>query len=433
MSAAPDGGAAPSIGLATATALVVGNMVGSGLFLLPSSLAPFGAASALGWIISTIGALLLAAVFARLGQLRPALSGGPYAFAHAAFGDGIGFLVAWCYWISIWSAVPAIAIAFTGYAGSLVPALTATPLRAAGCSVLVLWLCTVFNISGLRTAGGVQLVTTLVKVGALVAFAIVGLAWFGGDANAAPRPFNPSGQSLLGVAMTTSALTLWAFLGLESATVPAGAVRDPARTVPRATLVGTAIAIVVTIGACSAVMRLVPPESLATSGAPFVDAVRLLLGDAAGRVVALVAAITCLGTLNGWVMMLGQLPLAVARDGLFPPLFAQQDANGTPRSGLLFGAVLSSVLVGANYSASLVHLFTWAILLSTAASLLPFLICAAALMRIERGRPWMLAVAAFALVYAAYALVGTGAEALTWGAALLAAGLPLYLWQRRRQ
>ena len=426
--------AAPSIGLATATALVVGNMVGSGLFLLPSALAPFGASSALGWTISTIGALLLAAVFARLGQIRPAISGGPYAFAHAAFGDTTGFVVAWCYWISIWSAVPAIAIAFTGYLGALVPALTETPLRSAGTSVLVLWLCTVFNISGLRTAGGVQLVTTLVKVGALVAFALAGLAWVGADAStAAPRPFNPSDQSLLAVAMTTSALTLWAFLGLESATVPAGAVRDPERTVPRATLVGTAIAILVTIGACSAVMRLVPPESLATSGAPFVDATRLLLGDAAGRVVAVVAAITCLGTLNGWVLMLGQLPRAVARDGLFPPLFAREDANGTPREGLLFGAVLASVLVCANYSASLVHLFTWAILLSTAASLLPFLVCAAALIRLERDRPWMLAVAAFALVYAAYALVGTGAEALTWGAALLAAGLPLYLWQRRRQ
>lgn len=433
MSAAPSI-VAPAIGLATATALVVGNMVGSGLFLLPSALAPYGAASSLGWVISTVGALLLAAVFARLGQLRPAISGGPYAFAHAAFGNGIGFVVAWCYWISIWSAVPAIAIAFTGYAGSLVPALTATPLRAAGCSVLVLWLCTVFNISGLRTAGGVQLATTLIKVGALVLFAIAGLAWFSPDATTvAARPFNPSGESLLGVAMTTSALTLWAFLGLESATVPAGSVRDPERTVPRATLVGTAIAIVVTIGACSAVMRLVPPESLAASGAPFVDATRLLLGDAAGRVVALVAAITCLGTLNGWVMMLGQLPLAVARDGLFPPLFAHQDAAGTPRHGLLFGAVLASLLVCANYSASLVHLFTWAILLSTAASLLPFLICAAALIRLERGRPWMLVVAAFALVYSAYALVGTGAEALTWGAGLLAAGLPLYLWQRRRQ
>lgn len=424
-------GTARSIGLWTATALVVGNMIGSGLFLLPSSLAPYGTASALGWSISAVGALLLAAVFARLGQLRPAASGGPYAFAQAAFGDGVGFIVAWCYWISIWSAVPAIAIALTGYAGSLLPAATATPARSAACSIVILWICTFFNIAGLRTAGGVQLLTTLLKVAALVVFALAGLLWFDPPAAAAPAPLNPSGESLAQVAFATSALTLWAFLGLESATVPAGAVRDAERTVPRATLLGTAIAIAVTIAACSAVLRLVPAQTLANSPAPFAEAVRLLLGDGAGKVVAVVAAVTCLGALNGWVLMLGQLPLAVARDGLFPGVFGQVGADGTPRLGLLIGATLSSLLVLANYHASLVSLFTWAVLLSTAASLLPFLICALALLKLERGRPALRPVAALAALYAAYALAGTGAQALRWGAVLLLAGLPFYLWQHR--
>lgn len=423
------------IGLWTATALVVGNMIGSGLFLLPSSLAPYGAASSLGWAISSAGALLLALVFARLGQLRPAASGGPYAFAQSAFGDGVGFVVAWCYWISIWSAVPAIAIALTGYAGALAPALTATPARSAICSIVALWICTLFNLSGLRTAGGVQLATTLLKVAALVLFAAAGLLWFDpGPAVAAP--FNPSGASLLQVATATSALTLWAFLGLESATVPAGSVDDPQRTVPRATLLGTAVAIAVTIAACTAVMRLVPAASLAGSGAPFVDAVKQLLGDGAARLVALVAAVTCLGALNGWVLMLGQLPLAVARDGLFPAAFARVDAQGTPRAALLAGAALSSLLVLANYNASLVNLFTWAILLSTAASLLPFLVCALALLKLEQARreqarPLLSLCAALAALYAAYALYGTGAQALLWGAGLLLAGLPFYLWLRR--
>jgi basic amino acid/polyamine antiporter, APA family len=418
------------IGLWTATALVVGNMVGSGLFLLPSSLAPYGAASLLGWGISTVGALLLAAVFARLGQLRPAASGGPYAFARLAFGGATGFVVAWCYWISIWSAVPAIAIALTGYAGMLLPALTATPLRATACSIVFLWICTLFNIAGLRTAGGVQLLTTLLKVAGLLLFALAALLWFEPPAVAQPVPFNPSGASLLQVAVATSALTLWAFLGLESATVPAGAVHDPQRTVPRATLLGTAIAILVTIAACGAVMRLVPAEKLASSAAPFAEAMRLLLGDAAGQVVSVLAAVTCLGALNGWVLMLGQLPLAVARDGLFPRLFARVDANGTPLAGLLVGAVLSSLLVIANYNASLVSVFTASILLSTAASLLPFLVCALALLKLERERPLLSITAALAAIYAAYALFGTGAQALRWGAGLLLAGLPCYLLLR---
>lgn len=432
MSAEPRAAVAtpPTIGFWTATALVVGNMIGSGLFLLPSSLAPYGAASTLGWAISTVGALLLAATFARLGQLLPAASGGPYAFARAAFGDAIGFVVGWCYWISIWSAVPAIAIALTGYAGACVPALTATPARAAACSIVFLWLCTLFNIAGLRTAGGVQLVTTLFKVAALALFALVGLALVEPAPTAAAAPFNPSDKSLLAVALTTSALTLWAFLGLESATVPAAAVRDPQRTVPRATLIGTAIAIAVTIAACSAVLRLVPADSLATSGAPFVDAVRRLLGDAAGYVVAAIAAVTCLGALNGWVLMLGQLPLASARDGAFPAVFARVDANGTPRAGLVIGAALSSLLVLANYNASLVSLFTWAILLSTAASLLPFLVCALALLRLQRGRGVHALVALLAAIFAAYALVGTGAQALRWGAGLLLASVPVYLGMR---
>ncbi|HSX61223.1 MAG TPA: amino acid permease [Tahibacter sp.] len=427
-------GATPAtIGPWTAVALVVGNMIGSGLFLLPSSLAPYGAASALGWAISTAGALLLAATFARLGRVLPAASGGPYAFARAAFGDAVGFVVGWCYWISIWSAVPAIAIALTGYAGACAPPLTATPGRAAICAIAFLWLCTLFNIAGLRTAGGVQLATTALKVGALVLFAAAAFLLVEPAPVAAAAPFNPSDKSLLGVALTTSALTLWAFLGLESATVPAGAVRDPQRTVPRATLLGTAVAIAVTIAACSAVLHLVPADSLATSAAPFVDATRRLLGDAAGYVVAAIAAVTCLGALNGWVLMLGQLPLATARDGLFPAVFARTDADGTPRAGLLIGATLSSLLVIANYNASLVSLFTWSILLSTAASLLPFLVCALALLRVERARGVYGIVALLAAAFAAYALVGTGTQALQWGAALLAASVPVYVILRIRK
>lgn len=421
---------AATIGLWTATALVVGNMIGSGLFLLPSSLAPFGAASALGWAVSAVGALLLAATFACLGRLLPAVSGGPYAFARAAFGDAVGFVVGWCYWISIWSAVPAIAIALAGYAGACVPALTATPARSASCAIVFLWVCTFLNIAGLRTAGRVQLATTLAKVGALVLFALAALLFVEPAPTNRAAPFNPSGESLLAVALATSALTLWAFLGLESATVPAASVRDPRRTVPRATLSGTAIAIVVTIAACSAVLRLVPAESLATSGAPFVDAVRRLLGDAAGYVVAAVAAITCLGALNGWVLMLGQLPLASARDGVFPAVFARVDSNGTPRAGLVIGAALSSLLVLANYEANLVGLFTWAILLSTAASLLPFLVCALALLRLQRGRGAPALVALLAALFSVYALIGTGAQALRWGAALLLASVPVYLGMR---
>jgi APA family basic amino acid/polyamine antiporter len=422
---------APSrpIGFWTATALVTGNMIGSGLFLLPSSLAPFGAASLLGWAASAIGAMLLAVVFARLGRLH-SQSGGPYAFARHAFGDFVGYFVAWSYWVSIWCSVAAIAIAFTGYAGSLVPALSSSPLVSALCAAAVVWICTGINLLGLRAAGGTQLWTTVAKVGALVLF--VAVAAFYVDAKHF-KPFNPTSLPSFDLMTATATLTLWAFLGLECATIPAGEVRDPEKTVPRATLTGTAIAIVVTIAACTAVMGLVPATSLARSTAPFADAMQQMLGTTAGQLTAALAALACFGALNGWVLLLGQLPLAVARDGLFPLAFAKQDRNGTPRVGLVIGSVLATVLVLSNYTSTVVNLFTWAILLSTAAALLPFVVCAAALLRLERTHALITLAATMALVYACWALLlGAGTQALIWGTGLLLAGIPMYVWQRAR-
>ncbi|UXI69831.1 amino acid permease [Tahibacter amnicola] len=419
--------AAP-LGFWTATALVVGNMIGSGLFLLPSALAVYGSASFLGWACSGVGALLLAAVFARLSQLYPH-SGGPYTFARAAFGDAIGFIVGWSYWISVWSAIPAIAIAFAGYAGAVFPALTATPLRSTVTAVITLLACVLVNARGLRTAGGLQLLTTGFKVGVLVIFAAAGLlladpAHF--------RPFNPSQQPLWQVTAATSALTLWAFMGLESATIPAGAVANADRTVPRATLAGTAIAIVITIAACTAVAGMVPADLLKASASPFTDAISRLLGDSAAIAVSVLAAVACLGALNGWVLMLGQMPQAIARDGLFPAFFARGSARGVPVIGLAAGAVLATILIAANYQASLVSLFTWAILLSTAACLLPYLVCALALVTLEPRRLWLRLAGVAAAIYTALALAGAGREALAWGAGLVAGGVPLYLWQRYR-
>jgi APA family basic amino acid/polyamine antiporter len=422
----------PSLGFWTATALVVGNMIGSGLFLLPSALAGYGGVASLGFALSAIGAVLLALVFARLG-LRHPRSGGPYAYARLAFGDATGFAVAWSYWVSNWCGNAAIAVAFAGYFGALVPGLTATPLRAAALAVAALWLCTLFNLRGVRSAGRMQIVLTVAKLLPLAAIVALG-AWSVDAANW--HPFNRSAGSLLSATTATAALTLWAFLGLECATIPAGEVRDPQRTIPRATMVGTVIAIVVTVGACMIVVGVLPASALAVSTAPFVDAAARLWGGPAGLLFGAAAALSCIGALNGWVLMQGQLPLAVARDGLFPAAFARCDARGTPWLGLLISSALSSVLVIANYQRSLVGMFTFAILLSTAATLLAYLVCSAAALRLRDDIGRNLAgalVAAGALVFSVWALLGIGAEALLWGLVLVLLGAPLYLWQRRER
>ena len=413
------------LGLWSATALVTGSMIGSGVFLLPSALAPYGAATLIGWAITLCGALLLALTFARLSARWPH-SGGPYVYARLAFGDSAGFVIAWSYWISIWCANAAIAVAFAGSLGAVFPAATATPARAAACALAALWICAAINLAGIREAGRVQLLTTALKLLPLLLFGGVAL-WFV-DTRAAV-PFNPSGESLPQVAHATAALCLWALLGLEAATVPADAVRDAARTVPRATVLGTLIAGVATILACSAVIGVLPAAALQQSQAPMADAARALWGVEAGIALALVAAVSCFGALNGWVLLSAQLPLAAARDGLFPSLFARVDARGTPQAGVLLSSALASALVLANYSRSLVQVFTFAILLSTAATLLPYLAGSAAwLLRGDRGR----ATAALALLFSAYALAGIGAQALLWGAALIVAGLPLHAWLRYR-
>jgi APA family basic amino acid/polyamine antiporter len=419
--------ARPPLGLVAATALVVGNMIGSGLFLLPSALAPYGAAAILGWAVSGAGALALAFVFAGLARARPG-SGGPYAYARDAFGDGAGFVVAWTYWVAVWCANAAIAVAFAGYAGSVFPPLAASPARAALCATGAVWLCTFSNACGLRAAGRVQVATTVLKL--LPLLAIVPFAWSAIDA-AAWRPFDRGGHGPLQVVAATTALTLWAFLGVESATIPAGEVSNPRRNVPRATLAGSLVAIVATVAACMGVVGLLPPATLSASGAPFVDAAVRLWGRGAGTLFGATAAVACLGALNGWVLAQGQVPLAAARDGVFPAVFARVDARGTPLHGLVLGSALASALVLANYQRQLVELFTFSILLSTAATLLPYVACSAASLRQREASRASRAVAAFALLFSLGALLGTGADALLWGLVLALAGWPLHRWLAR--
>ncbi|MCX7513560.1 amino acid permease [Frateuria hangzhouensis] len=417
------------LGQLALTALVVGNMIGSGVFLLPAALAPYGAASLLGWAPTLAGALLLALVYAWLARtIRN--HGGAYGYARCAFGDGIGFVVAWSYWVCTWSANAAIAVAFAGSLGALWPAATATPLRAATCALGALWLCTAVNLAGVREAARVQLLTTLLKLVPLVLFGLAGLAWVHA---AAYRPFNPSGLPLPGVASSVAALTLWAMLGFEAATVPTGVVRDPERTVPRATVIGMLLAGLATMLACTVVIGLLPGDELQRSAAPMVVAAARTWGPAAGVALAMVATISCFGALNGWVLLQAQTPLAAAQDGLFPARFGRLDGRGTPAFGLLSSSVLASALIAANYSRTLVGLFTFSILLSTATTLLPYVVSVLAWWRIEPGAArWRRLVAIGALGYALWALVGTGIESLLWAAVLVAAGLPVLLWQRRK-
>lgn len=432
------GAASPAraLGLATLTSLVVGNMIGSGVFLLPASLAPYGGASLVGWLITTAGSILLGLVFARLARRLPA-AGGPYAYTHEAFGEFAGFLVGWGYWISCWSALAAIAVAMVGYLGEFVPGLATTPGAAAGAAVAAILILTAVNLRGVRHAGWVQLVTTILKVLPLIAVALVGLPRL---APAHFTPLNPTEGSTFGAVQACVALTLWAFLGLEAATVPAGEVRDPTRTIPRATVLGVLIAATLYVASTIAVMGMVPREALAASSAPFAEAARLLWGASAGKLVAAGAFISCFGALNGWILVASQVPMAIARRGLFPPFFARLSTRGTPAIALILSSALASVLVVANYTKALVAMFTAMILLSTLASLIPFAFCsmAEALLMLRERRltgavsAGGLVLAAAAFVYAVGATAGSGQETVFWGFLTLLCGIPFYVLTKWR-
>ncbi len=429
----PDaGGPRPRVGLWVCTALVVGNMVGSGVFLLPASLAPYGGLSIAGWLMSTAGAMACALVFAWLARELPR-EGGPYAYTRAAFGDLPAFLVAWGYWISICAGNAAIAVAFAGYLGFFAPLLAAHPAAGALAAVLAVWLLTWVNHLGVREAGAVQVTTTVLKLAPLLAVGTIGLA------SAQWRhlaPTIPPGSSLPGAVAATAALTLWAFLGLESATIPADEVRDPERTIPRATLLGTAVAALVYMASTTAVMGVLSPGAAAASTAPFADAAARMSGGWAARAVAAGAAVSCFGALNGWVLLQGALPLAVAADGLFPALFARRSARGTPTAALVLSSAVVTLIVGANYTRGLVRAFTFLILLSTIATLVAYAFSGAALLVLTRRRRAPTAgrtiIAILALAFAAGAMLAAGPEALLWGCALLAAGVPVYAGVRRR-
>jgi APA family basic amino acid/polyamine antiporter len=417
-----------------AVALVMGNMIGSGIFLLPSSLARFGGVSLIGWLVSAAGALLLAAVFARLSRLEPA-AGGPYAYTRRAFGDLPAFLVAWGYWISIWTGLGAVAVALVGYLTAFAPQLAGARIQAAVVAMAAVWILVAVNVIGVRAAGWVQVVTTVLKLLPLVFVGAVGLLHF----DASHFTVADSGwRALSGSVPAAAALTLWAFLGLESATIPAGSIENPDITIPRATIIGTVLTAAIYIVSTIGVMSLVAPAALSTSPAPFADAARSAAGEWAWRGVALGAAISCFGTLNGWILVLGQLPLAVARDGLFPRVFAHLSSRGTPAAGMVIGGVLITLLVCLNYTRGLVELFTFLILLATLSTLIPYLFSSLAVFMLpdRHGVRPLTALAktgaALAFAYSLWAMAGAGADAVYWGFLLLMAGLPVYVLIARR-
>jgi len=415
-----------------ATSLVMGNMIGGGIFLLPAALAGYGSISLLGWLVSAIGSILLALVFSRLSRVLPQKNGGPYAYTRAAFGDFMGFLIAWGYWISIWAANAAIAVTFVGALSVFFPMLASDRILAVTVGLGAIWLLTWINSRGIRDAALVQIITTVLKIAPLL---LVGIAapFFWQWVNF--QPFLQENVSFWPALAATASMTLYAFLGFESATIPAQSIKHPRHTIPLATTLGTILTAGVYIICTAGVMGLVPMQELAQSAAPMADAAMRIGGANMRYWVAAGIAIATFGALNGWILILGQIPLAIAEDRLFPKLFAQTNQRGAPLPGLLIGSLLVSVLMLFNYSDGLVEQFRFMTLLTTLSVLTPYLFSTAAYLLFLLGgktddKRMILAVilSCLAFVYSLWMVYGAGAEVVYWGFLLLLAGIPFYVW-----
>ncbi len=417
-----------SMGFWKCWSLSVGVMIGSGVFLLPAVLAPYGSISFFGWLITSGGAIVIALVLGRLAG-RTDRSGGFYVYTREAFGDLAGFIVAWSYWLSILFAVAAIAVAFAGYAGAVIPALGANAITQAVVAASIIWILTGINVRGVSEAASVQLLMTVLKIIPLLVIVALGIA--AGTPDNIP-PFNPGALPVGEALAATALLTMWAFIGIEAGVVPADDVTDAKRTIPRAVIFGTLSVAALYIAATAAVMMLVPAEVLAESEAPFADAAAKL-GAFGGPMIAIGALISTAGSLNGNIFLSGQMPMAVARDGLAPAALAKKNAGAAPIAGLLLSSVLATLLLVFNYSEGLVSAFTFLISMSTLATLMPYALSALAELKhsIKAARAWA-AIAVLALAYAIIAMAGAGAKTLLWGILLLAAGFPVFYGSRRK-
>lgn len=422
-----DGMTAPSprraLGFWAALALVVGNMIGSGIYLLPATLAPLGANALIGWGVTIVGAMALAFVFARLAAAVPC-AGGPYAFADAAFGPAVGFAVAWSYWILVWAGNGAVSIAVVSALGVVFPALASGPLAFAVALVLI-WTLVAINIRGVGLAGRIQLFTAAVKLLPLVAVVVVAL-WLllrDGDAALAHNPPVPLAPGAVAGAV---ALSFWGFLGVESATVPADKVENAARTVPLVTLIGTALTGCVYVAVAGAIALMMPRETVAASGAPVAAFLGRAWGQGMGEVVAIFAAISALGALNGFILLQGEMPRAMARGGVFPAWFARESRNGTPaRAHLVSGALVTAVMA-LNYTGGTATLFADIATISLAAGMLAYLTSALAALKLLPRDPAARVAGVVAAGFVVWMVYGLGLRANLWGLALLALGVPVY-------
>jgi basic amino acid/polyamine antiporter, APA family len=418
-----------------AIALVVGNMVGTSIYTLPASLAKeVGPLGIVAWLLTAVGYLGVALVYADLGRRHPR-TGGPYVFAREAFGDFAGFISVWLYWISLVIGNAGIVTGAIAYAQGFFPALaTSPPLRFAVAQVVLWTLCGV-NIIGIKHSARLQIAIMVLNLGGLFLL-------LGGSMHAIEvsnyEPFAPKGWST--IAMGT-AMVVWAYGGVETATVPAEEVKQPYETIWRSTMIGYAIATAVFLLAAITVAGVLPNDVVASSAQPLALVVEKAIGPTAAGIISVCAIVAGLGTLNGWILVTGRAPISAARDGLFFKRMATLHPRfNTPVFALVVGTAVASAMLFPMLSDTLLGAFSFIVVLSVGAALAPHLITAAAYLALvrrdpesftaaQRRRAHVIAPGAFIVMM--YFVYGAGADAGRWGFLMLLSGALAYVFLKK--
>lgn len=407
-----------------ATALVMGLMIGSGVFLLPAQMAPFGWNGVVGWIISIGGALVLALLIARLTQNLPE-SDGPVGFVNTAFGSLPAFLIGFSYWVSNWLTVVTLAVAAVSYLSVFVPVIATTPYLPTVLAVALVWIMTLINLSGARAAGSFQIITMAIKLVPLL-LVVVLLTHAGVNGRLILQPFPAQGLDWSTIPAATS-LTLFALLGFEAASVAAAAVRDPARNIPIATIAGTSVTGFLYLIVCSGIALALPVAQIAHSDAPFALFVETMWARGPALLIAFFAAVAAIGAANACILLLGELPRTMAEQGSVPRWFAGTTEKGVPQRAILLSSAIATVFVMFYASKSIGDLFAFLAKLTTSTTIWLYLLCGLAALRLRIALPLAMVGTAFSL----WALWGAGIDISALSLVLMFAGLPLYLIARK--
>ena len=422
------------ISLFMATMLVCGNMIGSGVFMLPATLASVSGpgATILAWILTTVGSILIAISFANLGSKYPS-TGGAYYYTKEAFGDFAGFLSAWLYWNGSWIGNAALLVAVTSYASALIPQLS-NPIISLIFSSVVLWFFTFVNIAGVKKAGMIQAFVTVFKIGFFALFIIVAFLNF---ESSNIMPLFPEGKGISTISLAATS-TLWAFIGMESSTVAAGEMKDPEKNVRKSTIYGLLIAAIIYLAISIGSMGAMNNAALSQSTAPLTDILTNALGNGIGKILTIAVVICIFGTIIGWLLSTARVSYAAGVDGIFPKFFGEvNEKTGTPVKSLVIGSVLINILLVMNYQKGMVNAFNFITILATLSYLPVYLLSISAEMMLQfKGekefnfkifiKKSILPLLGF--IYVIWTIYGSGAETVMWGFILMLIGIPLYIY-----